>query len=232
VECRSARQAARSVPQGWSIEIVGQIQILRNRFGSFEKAQLMSLAEEGINVGLRVLKQHLKLLSDHESIITEIIREIMSQNKTMSNEEVSEKVQSIYLMICYWVTIFLVEVIAHSISSYELMPIFKELLGKHKGSTAYGLVYVATDLHASKSIPKQEILQLYEEVVVDPLSRRMLRQIILRFLYLNHINYKDNQWLSQKIDLPIQSQLMAEKSTVDTSSKSLPRLLPTEGVSH
>jgi hypothetical protein len=196
-----------------SVEIVGQI--LHNRFGSFEKAQLKGLAEEGINVGLRVMKQTLQLTSDGKVGIIEIIRQVMSQNEKFSNEEVVEKAKAMYLTTCYWMTVILLDAISNCMGASELAPIYKELLSEHRDSTAYGLIYIAIEMHASKRIPKSEIARLYREVALDPIARRMLRQLVLRFLYMNHIDYRDKQWLSHAIGLPIKQQLLADKSSVE-----------------
>jgi hypothetical protein len=59
-----------------SLEILGQI--LRNRFGSFERDKLKSLADEGIKVGLRVINVHLRLSADNKAVIIETIRELMT----------------------------------------------------------------------------------------------------------------------------------------------------------
>jgi hypothetical protein len=68
-------------------------------------------------------------------------------------------------------------------------------------------------MHSSKTLPKAEIAKFYRDVALDALGRRMLRQIVLRFLYLNPVDYKDKQWLSQTIQLPIQQQLLASRDT-------------------
>jgi hypothetical protein len=137
----------------------------------------------------------------------------MEENAELSNKEISDKAKRIYLIGCYWMTIALVEIIANSMSLFELRPIFRDLYVKYKGSVAYGLIYIAIEMHSSKKLPKAEIAKFYREVALDALGRRMLRQIVLRFLYLNPIDYKDKQWLSQTIELPIQQQLLASSNT-------------------
>jgi hypothetical protein len=39
----------------------------------------------------------------------------------------------------------------------------------------------------------------------------MLRQIVLRHLYLNNVDFKEKQWLASAIELPIKQQLLIEK---------------------
>ena len=192
-----------------SIDILGQI--LSNRVGSFDKAQLRAIADEAIGVGLRVLKFHLELTAENKDGLVDMIKDLISQAPKGSNAEIAAEARSIYLIGCYWTSIALIERIAHAVGFNSLMPLFDELAKDNDGSVAFSLIYISVCMRATKTIPKDKIKRLYDRLDNDPLGRRMLRQIVLRHLYLNQVDFHDKQWLAASIELPLRQQLLIEK---------------------
>jgi nucleoside phosphorylase len=191
-----------------SIQILGQI--LRNQHASFKKEQLFDLGEVGINVGLRVLRKYLDITSDRKEAIKELISQVMSEKSTASNDEISKEVSKLYSSICYWLVYLIIEYIAVCMAAEETMPILTRILNNNSNSPAHHLIWIAESLHANQQIPRTQIDHFYNKVSNDLLSKRLLRQVVLRYCYLHEIDFKDKQWLSSKIHLPIRDQVLAK----------------------
>jgi hypothetical protein len=72
------------------------------------------------------------------------------------------------------------------------------------------LIHIAILLEFTKSIPKKEIAKLFSEVEGNPISKRLLQELVVQHLYLNHVDYKDRQWISSKMHLPINTQRLIQ----------------------
>jgi len=80
-------------------------------------------------------------------------------------------------------------------------------------SPAVKLINIAIKLEFTKKIPKKEISKLYADISNNPLTRRLLQELVIQHLYLNHVKYQDRQWISETLKIPITSQraLQAKK---------------------
>ncbi len=191
-----------------SIEIIGQI--LRNRYGSFDRGQLRMLAEEAIKVGLRVLRHHQDGIAKNEKAVIDFIGRIMEENSDSEPEEIGEIARRIYLHVCYWTAYAFIEKIAESIGYERLSEIYEDIKQDHLDSPAVRLIHLSIKLNAEKVLPKALIEDLYRDLQGDSVAQRLMRQIILRYVYLNAVKIRDKQWLSAKVDIPMVSQSLVE----------------------
>jgi len=190
-----------------SIDLLGQI--LRNRYGSFRKDQLRSLAEEAIKVGLRLLTEQLRITRDYKEDIVELLEQLMQEEGgSKTDAEIGRAAKQIYLLACYWSTVGIIERIASTIGMEEMLAIFDEIVEDASESIAVRLIYVSICLNSAKIIPRRAISSLYKDMEGDRIGQRMLRQMVLRYLYLNPTDYKDKQWFASELKLPVRSQML------------------------
>lgn len=192
-----------------SIEIIGQI--LRNRYGSLTRKQLYDLAESAYTVGLRFLKFHLTITDNIKDEILKVIKKIICENSSLSDDDVTKKARKIYMLICYGVSYALIQKIANSLGSKQLVPIFEELREKHPDSPAIQLIDIAIKLEFTNSIPKEEIKKLFIELKSNVITRRMLQEVVLQHLYLHNTDFRDKQWISNTLEIPIKTQRLIER---------------------
>ena len=199
-------------------EIIGQI--LRNRHGSLTKSQLYDLADAAHSPGLRFLNFYLTMLRTDKEHIIELIQDVMKQNLSMQRSKIEKEARDLFLMLNYGVSFAVVKMIANSLGSEKLMAIFAEVADKNRNSPAMQLIYIAMKLEFTKSIPKREIEELLTKLENNPISKRLLQEVVIQHLYLNYMDYSDRQWLSDKLFIPLQSQLLLQAKSV---SKKMPK---------
>ncbi len=190
------------------VEVVGQI--LRNRHGSLTKTQLIDLCMAAYSSGLKFLNYFLTTTREDQEHILTFIQEIFKKNTELSDDEVTKEARKIFLMLCYSTSYSVIKKIANSVGSNDLMPIFKELSKNNSDSPAFKLIWIAIHLEFNKKLPKIMIEDAYNEFDGNPISQRLLQEIVIQHLYLNNIEYTDRQWISSKLNLPMVSQLLIQ----------------------
>lgn len=190
------------------VEIIGQI--LRNRYGSLERSQLLDLTRSAYSSGLRFLNFFLESTRENQEYLLDFISKLYRDKVDVSDEDVAVEARRIFLMFCYGASFSVVKKIAGSVGSDKLMPIFKQVFEEGEKTPAEKLIYVAILLDFKKEIPKKELAVLYHELDGNPIARRLLQEIVIQHLYLNHVDYKDRQWISSKISLPMDTQRLIQ----------------------
>ena len=186
------------------VEIIGQI--LRNRYGSFSKMQLRELAEEAINASLRLLARYLSLSAQHKEEIIDQIRSIIRDDMSGEDAEVTDRAKKIFSSMCYWLTLAVLDRIASSVGCEELNEIFQTIADAYPKSIAMRLIHLSIKLQTQKRLPKDQVKSLYAELKDDLLGQRLLRQILLEYVYKNPVDYRDKQWISEQVGLPMRYQ--------------------------
>lgn len=193
------------------VEIIGQI--LRNRYGSLTKTQLRELTLSAYSSGLKFLSFFLTATREGQDYILEFIKKIFKENTKLSDDEIASEARSIFLMFCYGTSYSVIKKIANSIGSDKLMPIFDEIVLSGTKSPAMKLIHIAIQMEFTKKIPKRELSELYLELNGNPIAQRLLQEIVIQHLYLNHVDFQDRQWISSKIHLPIKSQRLIQSKS-------------------
>lgn len=190
------------------VEVIGQI--LRNRHGSLTKTQLTDLCMAAYSSGLKFLNFFLTTTREDQEHILIFIREIFRENTKLSDDEVSKEARKVFLMLCYGTSYSVIKKIANSVGASELMPIFKGLCDQNAESPAIRLIWISIQLEFCKQLPKSLIENTYNGLGGNPIAQRLLQEIVIQHLYLNHVEYADRQWISSKLHLPISSQRLIQ----------------------
>lgn len=183
-----------------AVELIGQV--LRNRYGSFRRDQLVTMAEEAINTGLRALRQHQVILSDHRDVFEKIVQDLLREDSGESDEVIAERAKNMYLVQCYWVSFAFLEKISEMLGYKRLIEIFEEIGSGKQESTAMNLIVLSMKLNAEKVVPRRLISSLHRQTRSDPVGQRLLRQMVVRYLYLNETTLQDRDWLVSELGLP------------------------------
>jgi len=192
-----------------SVEIIGQI--LRNRHGSLEKKQLYELTESAYGVILRFLKFFINTSSESKSQLLELIENLIRETNSCSDQEAIKITKQFYLFLNYGIFSSVIQKVSDSLGFGELMPIFDELTQNHKDSPAIKLINISIKLEFTRNIPKKEISNLFKELKNNMIARRMLQEIVLRYLYSHYTSYHDKHWISSTLEIPIKSQMRIEQ---------------------
>lgn len=186
------------------IDLIGQI--LRNRYGSLTKEQLVALSNAALGSGLKFLNFFLELTRKDQQHILDFLQNIFETHSNLTETEIAGRVRKTFLMLCYGTSFSVIRKIANSIGSNKLLPIFDIIAEQHSDSPARQLINIAIKLEFTKEIPKNDISKLNAKLENNPIAKRLLQEVVIQHLYLNIIDYKDRQWISSTLDLPIKKQ--------------------------
>ena len=139
-----------------------------------------------------------------------MVEHYISQDESLSNEQVTKRARGTYLSMCYTTALGVILTVAHSVGSESLMPIFDQLLKKHHASPAVQLVGVAIRLEFTKRLPRKEIEDLNYALEGNPLVQRLLKEIVVRHLYLHPVAHDDRSWIAATLKLQIRDQRLIQ----------------------
>jgi hypothetical protein len=188
------------------IDVIGQI--LRNRAGSLLRPQLRDLAKSGYESGLKFLRFWLDITQRDQKDLISVIYESLKEEwrDELSNDVIPKAATRTYLALTYGVCFAVIRRIAYSLGSEELLEIFETLEKEDPDSVAIRMINVAIRLEFTKKIPKVEVNRLNADLASNPIGRRLLRQLMIEHLYLNHVSVEDKQWISDRLEIPMKSQ--------------------------
>lgn len=190
------------------MEIAGQI--IRNRHASLTRDSLNILAENGINAGLRFLKYFIAISDVAKNEIIKVISAHLSDNPSLTNDEIERYAENAYLHLTYGVINNLVRKIATSVGSKEAMEIYKSIEEK-ESTPALLLLRQAIELNFLKRIDIARISDTAEQLKGNFVCTRILKELIVQHIYFFPVDYKTKQQLSELLGLSVKGQQLIEQ---------------------
>jgi hypothetical protein len=200
-----------------SVEIIGQI--LRNRYGSMRRDELLDLAIEAYSAGLRYLKFYLSLTDDHKDEVIENIATILSDRNIKDKARAVKLAKRLLLGFCYGMSLSVIRKIAYSVGTEKLLTIFDEISARDK-TPAKNLINLCIHLEFKKVIPKKMIEDMKASFEGNILCTRMLQEVVLQHQYMHYLEYGDKQWIASTLNIPIETQRSLE---MNKKTKILPK---------
>ena len=194
------------------VEVIGQI--LRNRAGSLHRPQLLDLASSGYECGLKFLSFWLDITRRGKKDQIKMIADVLREDLPAGEEQIRKAAMRTYLGFTYGMCIAVIRKIALSLGSDDLMEIFRQVEDDRPNSIAVRLINVAIQLEFTKKIPKNKINGLNGDLKGNPIGRRLLKEVVMQHLYLNEVSLKDNQWISDRLSIPMEYQRLAGRRKV------------------
>ena len=194
------------------VEVIGQI--LRNRAGSLHRPQLLDLASSGYECGLKFLSFWLDITKREKKDLIAVISDILKKELPAGEEQIRRAAIKTYLSMTYGVCVAVIQKIAHSMGSDELIEIFRQVEEENPDSIAIRLINVAIGLEFTKEIPKRKIRTLNKDLKSNPIGRRLLKEVIIQHLYLNEVPRIDKQWISDSLGISMEYQRLVGGRTI------------------
>ena len=193
-----------------AVEIIGQI--LRNYHGSLKKEDLKSLSTQAIKVGLRYLKFYLNALKHTKEKLLEVMESLIQKETKKNQKEIEKEAQKIFVGLCHQMAHAVVWKISNSLGETKLMPVYDEVIKEIGDFPSLKLIRIILKLEYTKQIPRSEIGELGKELESsNPFSFRILQHILIQHLYLHKVDYKERQWISDVLKIPIRVQLRIDE---------------------
>jgi hypothetical protein len=210
----TSREINRSVR---AVEILGQV--LRNRTGSLKKVQLESLVLSAYGSGLRFLNRCLSAFSEHHNAVMAVIEKILKDDPDIPAEVATQLASREIFGTAFGICFAVIYKLANALGSTELLPIFEGIAAQDP-SPAHRLIAVAIQLENTKKLPKKQLLELMDEFKSNIVSQRILKELVVRHLYLHYLSTEDKQWISATLKLPMDTQRVMER---DANQKQVAR---------
>ena len=198
-----------------TVELIGQL--LRNYYGSLRISTKVSLGHDAIDLGLRALFSYFELLISEDfeilDVLIEMRREYEEENvkasARKSDKELERWSRDFAFALLRVIARSIVGKVADSLGTDQLKPTLEALVPED-ASLAYKMVEVAALLDGPASIPKDKIDRIAKEVKNNPLGFHVLRDLVAQRVYRYPIDYKEKQWLVEKLSFSIVKQRTAE----------------------
>lgn len=191
------------------MEIAGQI--IRNRYASLKKDSLITLAENGIGAGLRFLEYFISISDVAKKEIVKIISSHLLENPTLTDAEVKRLAENAYLHLTYRVINAVILKISNSIGSKEAIKIYETISEKHE-TPAMLLLKLSIELNFLKRVDIQNISCYAEKLSDNFVCTRILKELVIRHIYMFPVSYKEKQQISNLLGLSIKGQnLISQK---------------------
>lgn len=190
------------------MDVAGQI--IRNRHASMTRIMLYELADSGISTGLRFLDYFINISETAKNEIVNFIKERLNEHPKTSNIQIEKRAESIYLHMSYGVINFIVRKIASSIGSRDAKEIYNQLESDMK-TPAYVLINQAIELQYTRTLQINSIEKTLEKVKDNPICLRILKEMVIKHIYMFPVGYKEKQQLSDLLNISIKGQRLMDK---------------------
>ncbi|MEQ8799322.1 MAG: hypothetical protein RJQ08_00010 [Salinisphaeraceae bacterium] len=181
-----------------AIEICGQI--IRNRYGSLNKVALHSLVGSTYGVGTRFMDFFIEALQDAQTEIVELIERIVSDDPRVSHERLEREARSVLLWTTFGTIYGAIKRIGYCVGARECLDVY-EAQTRERDTPAAKLVEAYIRLFYARDMDAKWYEELHIELEGNPICQRVLKCLVLEFIYLNNVHYRKRQELSQAVDV-------------------------------
>lgn len=186
-----------------AVEILGQI--IRNRKGSMTKDQLDTLGSEAFSVGLRFLDYYFSITRTLKDELIEEIHRLIEKKRNWSKERITKEAKLYYWHFSYMMSLNVIRKIALSVGHKDLVDFYHNVSDKMNSEVSQ-IIDINIELEFRKTIPKEKIAKLWEQLKDNLITRRLLQEILIQHLHLHYVKHDDKHWISSTLEIPTKDQ--------------------------
>lgn len=184
-------------------------QIIRNRYATLKRNDLLELANSGTQTGLRFLKYFLDLSDTLKKEIVQLIGNALKEHPNLTDESLQKQAQTVFLQMSYGVINGVIRKMASSIGSKEAYEIYVALEEKMK-TPAASLLSQAIDLQYRKHVDIKRLNDTVARLNNNPVCQRILKEMVIQHTYMFPIGYKEKQQISELLKLTVKQQMVMD----------------------
>lgn len=193
------------------VEICGQI--IRNRHATILKDELTTLAENGIDTGLRFLSYFLAISDIAKGELIKIIKIQLLEQPELSNKQLESVAEDLYHSLTYGVIHGVIKKISESIGSKEASSIYTTLETK-KNTPAMMLIKTCIDMRFQRKLDVESLEKAYHALKSNPVCSRILRESVIQHIYMYPIDTATKQKIASKLSISLQQQQQLSQKLV------------------
>lgn len=182
-------------------DILGQI--LKNYYGSLEKAQKSAYLTEVFNGPLRAIRGVLEdVASDTDGLITQMEHMLDIGDKKRSRDELRRELKKVAFSILGMMGFATVAATGSYVASDKLREDIRSVVNSNP-TVAFRLIEMATRLLRPGNPPLQDVKALAEELKDKPYAFGILQSLGFQHMYLYHTSAPDRQALCSYLKLTL-----------------------------
>ena len=183
-----------------TLNVLGQV--VRNFPGSLERTAKREIAKECYLLGLRTLKAVLRISEVNLEEVRSYFARIILEHRSIGHvtdlaKTTDESVIWLTLGCAYGV----VKRVSTAVGHEELRDTYADVLATLGTSTSAKLIDVSVRLDHFDGVPIREIEALQKEVRKNAFSHRVLRDLVVNFLYLHEADFRSRQRLGAMLNI-------------------------------
>ena len=190
------------------MEIIGQI--LRNRHASIHKDLLFQMVKSATDSGLRFLQYFIEISDVSRDEVVKTIEDVLREDPNTQVQDLEKEARDTFLFMMYGVIFGVLIKTSASIGSKEADEIYDQL-ERNTPTPAIQLINQAITLQFKKQLDFKKLRELTGEFRSNPICRRILKEIVVQYVYMFPVDYKDKQRLSATLGLPVQTQRLMDR---------------------
>lgn len=197
------------------IDILGQV--VKKHWGSLNKKDKQDIINEIYSLGIRIISIHLKQIPKEKEPIIKFLKSIITRKhiKTeyLSEDKIEEELRKFLFNFGFLISFGIVKRITHSTGYEKLDPIFKEI-ETNNNCNLIKLINLSIKLEYYEiEFPIKEIKEIKELLEDKLLYYQLIRLLVIDYLRLFNIDYKDKQRVCQILGISVQNQLEIDKTS-------------------
>ncbi|OWV28704.1 toll/interleukin-1 receptor domain-containing protein [Halomonas campaniensis] len=185
------------------MEVAGQI--IRNRHATLTKDTLFDIANCGASTGLRFLDYFIRMSDTSKTEIVNVIETHLAEHPNLSDSEVQDHAQKLYLHLTYGVINGVIRKIASSIGSREAFEVYQKL-ALHENKPSFTLLKQAIELQFTRSLIYSNIEETANKLRNNPVCLRILKEMVIQHIYMFPVDIRTKQQLSGLLKISVKGQ--------------------------
>jgi hypothetical protein len=197
-----------------TIEITGQI--TKKYWGSLKAPQKLELAEETYMLGLRTLSFYFSLLQTNTDELVEYLNSTFRRKKidrTYTKEQIDKASRDFLFSLCVRASVGIVKGVTNAIGYEKLSGTFEELNNIYNYNSV-NLIDASIKLDHNKDFPWKEIEKINKNAKGHFLSKTVLQNLVINYLYVFHTSIEDKQKICSKLGIKVEQQLLIDATSV------------------
>lgn len=180
-----------------TLEIMGKI--LKNYYGSINAVKRVEITEEVYYLSLRSLNIFLTNFIENKESIIELLQNSLKDTEKFSDEKLEQSAARLLFNVITTITEFFISKVSDSAGNSKIGDTFEEAL-KNNLYLSVKLIDVAIKLNHGHNIPFKDIEEMLPEIKTNYLVRTLLSKIVIDYIYMFPIEYKDRQRISALLE--------------------------------
>ncbi len=181
-----------------TLEIMGKI--LKNYYGSITAVKRVEITQEIYYLSLRSLNIFLTNFIENKESLVKLLQNSLQDSEKFSDEKLEHSAGRLLFNIITSITEFFISKVSDSSGSSKIIETYEEVLNNNL-YLSVKLIDISIKLNHGHNIPFKDIEEMLPEIKTNYLAGTLLSKIVIDYIYMFPVEYKDRQRISALLKL-------------------------------